>query len=106
MSQLVIIQIYAIHLICVYLVKGIITKIKQSLTKINYSIDFINKLTENIVSTIIGLIQIVNLLVPKLVTEIKQEEYKDKFDNIHGDLLSQYDEMCTDLSMYLKNLNI
>lgn len=78
----------------------------KAFAKINYSMDFTEKLAENIASAIVSLIPLVNLLVPKLLVEMKQDEYKEQLDNTRSNLIKQCDGMCDNLSDYLRNLNM
>lgn len=75
-------------------------------SEINYSMDFSDKFAENIAFMIVSCIPIVNCLMPKLVTEMKQEEYKEYIDNASRDLIKKSNNMCDELSEYLRNLYI
>lgn len=74
--------------------------------KINYSMDFTDKLAENIAFTVLSCIPLVNLLVPKAMKEIKRDEYKEHLDTAHEKSIEQCDKMYEDLSEYLRGLKI
>ena len=78
----------------------------QKVRKINFSMDFSDKLAEILATIVMGLIPLVNLVVPWAAAELKQDEFKSSLDSVSEELINSVNEICKEMYNYLCKLDV
>ena len=70
--------------------------------KVNFSMDLGEKVIENIVSGLFGLIPVVNLFVPAMVRDMKKDEMKSSITSIEQHVMENLNQKVYGVTMMLK----
>ena len=79
---------------------------KKDIPHFEFSMDFEDKLAEDIAMIVVSFVPIINLLVPQLMTEIKRDEYKQELLSRQDKLIEICDRMCDEIMHSINELKV